>query len=87
MDLNGYIKSEELARGVLDKKVVLDNKVLLFIFEFLDKDAYGQKLLEEMKRVFEVYICKEAEKNLMRIIKKVDLDIIMGKYRLKSLRE
>ena len=73
-DKNGYIENEEFIRAALDKNVFLDEKVLRFIFEFLDKDGSGQITLDELKRVFGVNANKEAEGMLIKIIKDIDMD-------------
>ena len=73
-DNNGYIEHEEFVRAALDKNVLLDDKVLRFIFEFLDKDDSGQITLDELKRVFGVCAGKDTENKLRRIIEEIDTD-------------
>ena len=73
-DKNGYIESEEFARAALDKSIFLDDKVLKFIFDFLDKDGSGQINFDEMKTVFGINNNKEAETKLHNLIKDIDTD-------------
>ena len=73
-DKNGYIENEEFARAALDKSIFLDDKVLKFIFDFLDKDGSGQINFDEMKTVFGINNNKEAESILVSLIKDIDTD-------------
>jgi calcium-dependent protein kinase len=73
-DKNGYIENEEFARAALDKSIFLDDKVLKFIFDFLDKDGSGQINFDEMKTVFGINNNKEAEGILVSLIKDIDTD-------------
>ena len=73
-DNNGFIECEEFSRAALDKRIFLDENVLKFTFDFMDKDGSGEISLNELKEVFGVKDDKEAEKCLKEIIDKIDKD-------------
>ena len=73
-DNNGFIEFEEFARAGINKKIFLDEKVLHFVFDFIDKDLSGEITLHELKEVFGLQHDSEAEKVLVNLIKEIDLD-------------
>ncbi len=73
-DNNGFIECEEFSRGALDKRIFLDENVLKFTFDYMDKDGSGEISLNELKEVFGVKNDKDAEKSLKEIIDKIDKD-------------
>ena len=73
-DNNGFIECEEFSRGALDKRIFLDENVLKFTFDYMDKDGSGEISLHELKEVFGVKDDKDAEKSLKEIIDKIDKD-------------
>ena len=73
-DNNGFIEYEEFARAALDKRIFLDENVLRFTFDFMDKDGSGEISLNELKEIFGVKDDKESENLLKEIIDKIDTD-------------
>ena len=73
-DNNGFIEYEEFARAALDKRIFLDENVLKFTFDFMDKDGSGEISLSELKEIFGVKDDKESEILLKEIIDKIDTD-------------
>ena len=73
-DKNGFIECEEFARAGINKKMLLDDKIIRFLFEFIDKDNSGEINLNELKDVFGFQSGTETEKCLMNIIREVDID-------------
>ena len=54
--------------------MLLDDKIIRFLFEFIDKDNSGEINLNELKDVFGFQSGTETEKCLMNIIREVDID-------------
>ena len=73
-DNNGFIEYEEFARAALDKRIFLDENVLKFTFDFMDKDGSGEISLFELKEIFGVKDDKETENLLKEIIHNIDTD-------------
>ena len=74
MVLLNVIECEEFSRTTLHNRIFLDENVLKFTFDFMDKDGSGEISLSELKEVFGVKDDKESEKLLKEIIDKIDKD-------------
>ena len=51
-DNNGFIECEEFSRTTLHNRIFLDENVLKFTFDFMDKDGSGEISLSELKESF-----------------------------------
>jgi Ca2+-binding EF-hand superfamily protein len=49
---NGYIEFEEFLRGCIDKNEILNDKYLLYAFNFIDKDGIGKLTIQSIKHSF-----------------------------------
>ena len=75
MNKNNYITYEDLARGVIDKKCLLDEKVLEFAFKYFDKEDKGEITFEDISSIFKKHINnKDINETLKKIISEVDED-------------
>ena len=50
--MTNYIEYEEFVRAAIGKKNLLSDNILLFAFNFFDKDNSGDITIEEMKGIF-----------------------------------
>ena len=72
-DGSSGIEYEEFIRAACDKKKFLDDKVLMFAFDYFDKDKNGSIALSEIKNVF----CSERdvpEEDFQKVIDEVDIN-------------
>ena len=72
-DGSAGIEYEEFIRAACDKKKFLDDKVLMFAFDYFDKDKNGIIALSEIKNVFNQEI-EIPEDDFQTVIDEVDIN-------------
>jgi calcium-dependent protein kinase len=68
-DGNGSIEYEEFIRAAIGKKSLLSDNILLFAFNFFDKDNSGDITIEEMKGIFGGEV---DDKIIYKMVKDID---------------
>ena len=70
---NGFIQYEEFLRGCLDKKEVLTEEILVYAFNFFDKDNSGHLSVDKIKPYF-IEGNKVSEEVFKNIFAEIDQD-------------
>ena len=74
-DDSKYISYEEFIRAAVDKKIVMNDKVLKYAFQYFDKDNSGDITIDELASIFKDHIKnKDCKKELINILKEVDIN-------------